>query len=214
MADQGLIDALPYTDAGDDDLAARTAALALIEEEKVCSLKRPVDYLEPYPALNPPVTFENSAFTKNELERIAAQKQLKDMDTSRYEAPAPSASATGKPEAWEQSLSNAQAQLLHLQNRGDNLELLQQYGPQVWRTHTAQLEQMEQALDLQLKQLSEQEQALNWQRKQEQVEAGQELLQLETKWGSLISKNFEVEMACMALQAEIGALEGASAPAS
>ncbi len=50
-------------------------------------------------------------------------------------------------------------------------------------------------------------QTLHWERKQEQDAAARTISELETKWGELISKNFQTEHACMLLEAEIASLE-------
>ena len=46
-------------------------------------------------------------------------------------------------------------------------------------------------------------QELNWSRKSMQTKAGEELRHLESSWVSLVSRNYEIEQACVLLEAEI-----------
>lgn len=50
-------------------------------------------------------------------------------------------------------------------------------------------------------------QELNWSRKNMQTKAGEELRHLESSWVSLVSRNYEIEQACVLLEAEIVKLE-------
>lgn len=49
---------------------------------------------------------------------------------------------------------------------------------------------------------------LNWDRKVEQTEAGRKIARLETQWGQLVTKNFEIERACEQLEQKIAAHNG------
>lgn len=40
-------------------------------------------------------------------------------------------------------------------------------------------------------------QELNWNRKNSQVDAGEQIQRLQNSWVALISKNYEIEQACM-----------------
>ncbi|KAG5338253.1 hypothetical protein C0989_007862 [Termitomyces sp. Mn162] len=91
-----------------------------------------------------------------------------------------------------------------------NLTLLQNYGPNAWRIHNYLLEavakQSEKALE-DLKQLTVE---VNRERKNNQAclgclldHLGKQLTSLETRWTELISSVLQIEMANVALDAEI-----------
>jgi pre-mRNA-splicing factor SPF27 len=50
-------------------------------------------------------------------------------------------------------------------------------------------------------------QEINWQRKNEQSNAGTKLRELETSWVGLVSKNYEIERACVELEKEVAEME-------
>lgn len=50
-------------------------------------------------------------------------------------------------------------------------------------------------------------QEINWQRKDMQMQGGEKLRQLEAKWVGLVSKNYEIEQACVQLEKEIAEAE-------
>lgn len=50
-------------------------------------------------------------------------------------------------------------------------------------------------------------QELNWSRKSMQTKAGEELRHLESSWVSLVSRNYQIEQACVLLEVEISKLE-------
>ena len=49
-------------------------------------------------------------------------------------------------------------------------------------------------------------QELNWSRKSMQTKAGEELSHLESTWVSLVSRNYEIEQACVLLEIDIAKL--------
>jgi len=58
-------------------------------------------------------------------------------------------------------------------------------------------------IELQQKQLAETRrkiQEINWQRKRDQTSAGEKLKALEDGWVGLVSKNYEIEIACAELE--------------
>ena len=65
------------------------------------------------------------------------------------------------------------------------------------------MEGMEKVANLRLKALEESIQEINWDRKTEQERIGGELHTLETRWGELVSKNFEIERACAEMEMQI-----------
>lgn len=50
-------------------------------------------------------------------------------------------------------------------------------------------------------------QELNWSRKSMQTKAGEELRHLESSWVSLVSRNYQIEQACVLLEVEISKQE-------
>ncbi|CAG2255733.1 BCAS2 [Mytilus edulis] len=50
-------------------------------------------------------------------------------------------------------------------------------------------------------------QEINWQRKNEQTQAGGKLKELEESWVGLVSKNYEIERACVEIEREIEEME-------
>lgn len=44
---------------------------------------------------------------------------------------------------------------------------------------------------------------MNWNRKNAQMQAGEKIKELETKWVTLVSKNYEIEQACAQLEKEM-----------
>ena len=50
-------------------------------------------------------------------------------------------------------------------------------------------------------------QEINWQRKNEQTQSGTKLRELETSWVGLVSKNYEIERACVELEKEVADME-------
>lgn len=47
-------------------------------------------------------------------------------------------------------------------------------------------------------------QEINWQRKSSQTHAGEQLRLLESSWVGLVSKNYEIERACLHMEARVG----------
>lgn len=50
-------------------------------------------------------------------------------------------------------------------------------------------------------------QEINWQRKNMQTQGGEKLRQLEAQWVGLVSKNYEIEQACVQLEKEVARLK-------
>ncbi|XP_076036793.1 pre-mRNA-splicing factor SPF27-like isoform X2 [Oratosquilla oratoria] len=88
-----------------------------------------------------------------------------------------------------------------------NLELMSDYGGEAWKSYNEVLQKMLSQTQKQLQQLKKEIQELNWSRKSLQTNAGNELRHLESSWVSLVSRNYEIEQACVMLEAEITKLE-------
>ncbi|KAG6869188.1 hypothetical protein C0993_012287 [Termitomyces sp. T159_Od127] len=192
-----IFDSLPYYD---DDLQ-KFPDLKLKVEQELAREPKPPSTLHPRvpPSLE---LFSKNPLLRAELERVESHQPFPALDSLRYQLPAPS-STPGSDEEWKAALQNAHAQLEHQKIRLTNLTLLQNYGPNAWRIHNYLLEaaakQAEKALE-DLKQLTIE---VNRERKNEQDRLGKQLTALETRWTELISSVLQIEMANVALDAEI-----------
>ena len=110
-------------------------------------------------------------------------------------------------------VENSIAQLEHQASRISNLELLSEFGAAAWKAHNETLSHM---IELQQKQLAETRrkiQEINWQRKRDQTAAGEKLKALEDGWVGLVSKNYEIEIACAEMEKQFpGPLLSAALP--
>jgi pre-mRNA-splicing factor SPF27 len=105
-------------------------------------------------------------------------------------------------------------------SRHNNLALLQQYGNNAWRVHNYLLEADTKKAENLLEELKEQTTSLNRERKNTQVlvlleigrdemltglqtRLGDQLTSLESRWTELISSILQIELANVALEAEI-----------
>lgn len=200
MAGEVLVDALPYIDQGYDDTGVREAALAMVEEE--CRRYRPTkNYLEYLPTLNMSA-FETTLMT-NEFERIQNRVPMEPLSMKRYELPPPPPGKISEIAAWQESVENSMAQLEHQAVRALNLELMLEYGCEAWKAHLEIFTSLQAKAQLRLQELKKDIQEINWQRKSKQTQAGDKLRSLEAQWVMLVSKNYEIEQACVKLEEAI-----------
>ncbi|XP_781613.2 pre-mRNA-splicing factor SPF27 [Strongylocentrotus purpuratus] len=204
MAGEVIVDALPYVDQGYDEPGVREAAYALVEEET--RRYRPTkNYLEHLAAIDstPFVT----EVLKNEFERMAMRQPMDMLSMKRYELPPPPIGRQNDITAWTECVENSMAQLEHQAERVINLELLQNYGSHAWRSHNDILVKMVEMAQHQVQDIKKQIQEVNWKRKNKQTASGPELTRLQESWASLVSKNFEIERACLELEYDTSKLE-------
>ena len=205
--DKGLIDALPYIDKEYEQPGVRDAALALIEEE--CRRYRPTkNYLDYLPL---DLTCFETETMRLEFERLAARQPMEMLSMKRYELPAPAAGQKNDITAWNECVENSMAQLEHMGCRIENLELLEIYGCNAWKTHNEMLSKMVEQAQKQLAGLKREIQETNWQRKSDQMAVSTQLSSAHEQWNHLVHKNFEIEAACLRLEQEIKLLEEESA---
>ncbi|KAK3733135.1 hypothetical protein QZH41_012970 [Actinostola sp. cb2023] len=193
-------DALPYYDQGYEEPGVREMVNQLVEEET--RRYRPTkNYLEFLPKPN----FEKylTPVLKNEFDRIAKRQPMELLSMKRYELPKPAATQKHDIAAWMEAVENSMAQLEHQAERIINLELLSKHGSNAWRTHCGLLSKIMEHQQKLLLDLRKHIQELNWQRKSEQSKAGEQLQHLEHSWVGLVSKNYEIERACLELEKEI-----------
>lgn len=203
VADRNHIDALPYIDKEYEQPGVRDAALALIEEE--CRRYRPTkNYLDYLPLeLN---LFETETM-RVEFERIAARQPMEMISMKRYELPGPAAGQKNDITAWNECVDNSLAQLEHMGARIENLELLEKYGANAWKTHNDMISKLVEQAQKQLSGLKRDIQETNWQRKSDQMTVSSQLMSSSEEWNSLVHKNFDIEAACLRLSQEITLLE-------
>ncbi|CAL4081169.1 unnamed protein product [Meganyctiphanes norvegica] len=177
----------------------------MVEDEK--KRYRPTkNYLEEHlPTLN--ITAFETDLMRAEFERVAARQPMETLSMKRYELPPPPPGKLTDVSAWSECVENSMAQLEHQSIRILNLELMSDYGAEAWRQHNGLLQNMLNHYQGQLQDLKKSIQELNWSRKNMQTKAGEELRHLETSWVQLVSRNYEIEQACVQLEAEIALLE-------
>ena len=202
-SDRVLIDALPYIDKEYEQPGVRDAALALIEEE--CRRYRPTkNYLDYLPL---EVAAFETAIMRAEFERLSARQPMEMLSMKRYELPTPAAGQKNDITAWNDSVENSLAQLEHMSTRIENLELLEKFGANGWKSHNELLSKMVESAQKHLSNLRREIQETNWQRKSDQMSISVKLQSANDEWNDLVHKNFDIEAACLKLQQEIRILE-------
>ena len=204
MAGEVIVDALPYIDQGYDEAGVREAALAMVEEET--RRYRPTkNYLEHLPPLN--TTLFETEMMKSEWERMQQRQPMDVLSMKRYELPLPPAGKMTDIAAWTECVENSQAQLEHQATRICNLELMLDYGCEAWKSYLelliASVSQAQKSLQALRKDIQE----INWERKNAQMKGGEKLRELEATWVGLVSKNYDIEQACVTLEEEIARLQ-------
>ncbi|CAG9800558.1 unnamed protein product [Chironomus riparius] len=203
MANEILVDALPYFDVGFDEAGVREMALAMVDEE--CRRYKPSkNYLESLPPLNT-AAFETDLM-KNEFQRLESGVRMETMNTKRYELPAPPTGKLGEIQAWQEAVDNSFAQLEHQSIRYLNLELLQKYGCEAWKIALEVLIGLSARAQKDLSELKKEIQEINWRRKSKQIDTGEKLNRLNQQWAQLVSCNFEIELAIETILQQINNL--------
>lgn len=77
------------------------------------------------------------------------------------------------------------------------------YGCEAWKSYLEVLVQLVNQAQKQMQTLRKMIQEVNWQRKSMQTQGGDKLRALEAQWVGLVSKNYEIEQACVHLEEEI-----------
>ncbi|KAG2350643.1 breast carcinoma amplified sequence 2, partial [Suillus weaverae] len=195
-----IFDSLPYYD---NDLEQNPILKEKVERELAREPKPPQTL---HPRVPPPIElFKDQPGLAAELARVESHQPLVPLDTIRYQLPAPT-STPGTDEEWQQALKNAQSQLEHQRIRHTNLALLQTYGPNAWRIHNYLLEATAKQAEAALEELKQRTTDVNRERKNSQTRFGNQLTTLENKWTELISSILQIEMANVALDAEVDRL--------
>ncbi len=178
-------------------------ALALVEEET--RRYRPTkNYLEPVlPPLN--MTAFETPLMKTELDRVGSRMPMDTLSMKRYELPTPPAGKMTDVAAWNECVDNSLAQLEHQRTRIANLDLMQEFGNEAWKSSNEVLQDLANRLQARLKELKKDIQEINWSRKNKQNQVGEKLRNLETQWVGLVSKNYEIEQAVVLMEASLPA---------
>ncbi|RYP88558.1 hypothetical protein DL769_000254 [Monosporascus sp. CRB-8-3] len=195
-------ESLPYIDP-EPTPAERSAAEALIAAELSSpSSEAASEAPSSLPALREPVF---SPLITQELERVASQRPLKAIDTSRYEAPDPSAiSSLSSPDELRETLSRAYAASTYLRGREAHLRLLEAHGRNAWLVgNWSGLEAEAAALERELAAARREVDRVNVRRRQAQDEAAGELRGLEDAWRRGVGRVLEAEAAAEALRRQV-----------
>ncbi|KAI5124447.1 hypothetical protein M0805_008331 [Coniferiporia weirii] len=196
-----IFDSLPYYD---NDLDVYPALKQKVEAELARENKQNPQTL--HPKVPPPIElFTNNPLLQAELQRVESHQPLTPLDNLRYQLPAPTSSSPTD-EDWQVALKNAKAQLEHQRIRQNNIALLQTYGSNAWKVQNYLMEHTAKGLETALEELRERTTEVNRQRKQYQTKLGAQLTTLETRWTELISNVLQIELANVALEAEINDL--------
>ncbi|KAH9835798.1 breast carcinoma amplified sequence 2 [Rhodofomes roseus] len=202
-----IFDSLPYYD---NDLEQFPVLKEKVEKELAREAK-PSQTLHPR-VPPPPELFTSHPLLEAELARIESHQPLPPLDTTRHQLPGPQ--NPENEEEWRSALNNARAQLEHQRLRHANLALLQQYGPNSWRIHNYLTDSTVNNIEKSLEELKNLTTEVNRERKNAQTRIGTQLTSLETRWTELISNILQIEMANVALEAEIDRLNKSEAELS
>ncbi|KAF9509034.1 hypothetical protein BS47DRAFT_1349713 [Hydnum rufescens UP504] len=193
-----ILDSLPYYDIDLEQPSLR----ALVDAEIALELRR-TPKLATDPRVPPDFRqFANNEFLAAELARIQKNEPLAALDTTRYSLPTPT-DPNASEEDWSGALNNARSQLEHQSTRQINLALLQTYGPNAWKVHNYLLEADAVLVEKELERLRERVTDINRDRKNTQLHTGKLLTSLETRWTELVSNVIQIELANIALEAEV-----------
>jgi len=197
-----LLDALPYIDFQYSDPVIQVEVDRLINEEM--KKFQPPDYLSKFP--EPEIQF-STEFLRTEYQRVATNAPQISLSMDRYRVEPPPDHARDDVNAWKASIERAQIRLEFQNNSLENLELLNRFGANAWKSHADQLQQLQQSLSQSLDVSRREIDAINRKRKADQLAVGSVLLELENEFWSQLSKNREIEHACLQLRSEIKRLK-------
>jgi len=198
-----VLDSLPYID---DDYQDKEEEINQLIAEEMQKLPQKNYLGSKYPKVE--LEFKDSAFLAYEYQRTVEKRPHEEgIDNTRYAVAAPPTNKKNDINVWKQALQNAHTQLEHLTLRLANMELLQNYGANAWRSYNAYLENIQKSLANTLAETKQQIELINQRRKEEQGFAGTTLRKLESQWLELIQKNFDIVQACKQLEHDLSILQ-------
>ncbi|SCV72518.1 BQ2448_4055 [Microbotryum intermedium] len=160
----------------------------------------------------------SSPLLNSELSRAQSKKPIPSglgLDTTRYAMPDPPSDQADDLEAWAAAYKSSLAQLEHQRLRTINGQLLAQpIGANAWKVHNYALENTITRVEAHVETERDRVDELNRKRKAEQEKGGEILTRLEKKWTELVSGNMQLEIGCMALEAEVAQLQARHAELS
>lgn len=77
------------------------------------------------------------------------------------------------------------------------------YGCEAWKNYLKVLMKLVAEAQKKIQALKKHIQEVNWQRKSMQIQGGEKLKALEAEWVGLVSKNYEIEQACVYIEDQI-----------
>lgn len=183
------VDALPYVDPLPNEMLNQVKRM--IEEEMKTMPSR--DYLSLLPA--PDLSVLDKGAVGKELQRIAEQKPMQKINTSRYDMEPPNGVNVNDLSEWKRAVDNAKAQLEHSQMRLMNLELMQKYSQNAWLRHLADLQVHNEMYQRAAQDVKGKVDDINKRRKLEQVSCGNDLRNTQIEWTDLCQRNGQVSKA-------------------
>eukprot|EP01138_Halocafeteria_seosinensis_P007011 gb/GECG01007169.1/.p1 GENE.gb/GECG01007169.1/~~gb/GECG01007169.1/.p1 ORF type:complete len:258 (+),score=45.86 gb/GECG01007169.1/:1-774(+) len=203
-------DALPYVDREYDDSKMAEYVDGLVQQEmdtmareENISLK---DYEARLPAYPSTREMESNPLIKNEMDRIARNEPMPQLDMSRYE-PDKQAPQTEKekndPDAWQHSIDRLKTQLESKLIEHLNLELVNKYGADGFKRNADTIEQIKNRYQHELEEIRKRSDILNKRRKRKQEEAAPRLQTLYRRWMETVDTNFHTELACLDMEKQV-----------
>ncbi|KAL1918398.1 uncharacterized protein VTP21DRAFT_3058 [Calcarisporiella thermophila] len=202
MANSDSIDCLPYVDREIDAEGVRDLVDQIVAQELQASKldraesPKPIDLFQD----------DSHLLIREEIERVSAGLALPQMDTTRYHLNPPEEEKSNDLDAWRQAINNAKAQLKAQESRLSNLENLQNNGSEAWLAYNSELEYTLAQIQSEANNYRQRIVELNRRRKLEQVQAGNTLRTLQSRWAELLRQTVQVEVACATLNAEVADL--------
>eukprot|EP01007_Sphenomonas_quadrangularis_P000703 NODE_1554_length_829_cov_155.142308_g1294_i0.p1 GENE.NODE_1554_length_829_cov_155.142308_g1294_i0~~NODE_1554_length_829_cov_155.142308_g1294_i0.p1 ORF type:complete len:226 (-),score=16.60 NODE_1554_length_829_cov_155.142308_g1294_i0:101-778(-) len=181
------IDALPYIDPPLTD--KESAYVNFLVEEEMKTFK-PVDYLARLP--KPPINL--SELLQAEMKRVESGVPLRALDETRFDIPEPRGADRADIARWRECMDNACAQLENQSLRFMNLELISDYGKQVWLDYNSYLLKCQAPFRTQLDSAKRTMEQINIQRKSDQLKQLQSLQNMRQQWESLAERNLDIQI--------------------
>lgn len=153
---------------------------------------KPKDYLTHLPECI--LDFEEHEWLQKEYKRVSTAIEMPSLDMSRYELNPPVGKNANDAKSWTEAIQNAQAQIEQQNTRILNLELLQQYGTDLWKVHNAQLASAAEMYTRQVDLLKEQSRKINMERKRDQMMNRDKLFGLVRKRLALAQSNRNIQV--------------------